>query len=91
MVYLFAKWAYVCVTMVLKNRVIVLNFVVLLLLVKMVVPAKSLVLTQNMAEPFTFFKKTILDFFAYRQEIVRNGNRNTTNELRSNVQTYEKK
>ena len=91
MVFLFVKWAYVCIMMVSKNPNTAKNTAVLLPIEKMDVNVLIPVLIPNMEEQSIFNKRIIQDYLTYRQGIVHSGNRSTTNEPPLKDQTNEKK
>ena len=80
MVFLYVRWAYVCIMMVSKNPNTAKNTAVLLPIEKMDVNVLIPVLTPNMEEQSIFSKRIIQDYLTYRQGIVHSGNQSTTNE-----------
>ena len=80
MVFLFVKWAYVCIMMVYKKQNIAKNTAALLQTGRKAAFANTLAQTLSTEEQYIFNKKIIQDYLTYRHETVRNGNWNTTVE-----------
>ena len=84
-VFLFVSWAYVCIKMGMSLPSIGQNTGVRKQTDSTGASVSSPALMQNTAEPYIFIRKTTHDSLTYRQGIVRNGKRNTMEELPWNV------